>query len=321
MADNGWRLERGARVWVAGSRGLVGSALAERLRLDGADVVDAPRSELDLRDPDAALAFAEEARPEALVLAAAVVGGIADNLARPAVYARDNLLIHVNAIHAAAAAGAKCLCVVGSSCMYPRDCPQPMRESMLWSGILEPTNSAYAAAKLAATETALAYGRQHGIAVVVPVAPNLFGERDRFDRQRCHFLPGMVGAFCDAADSQSDHVVLWGTGKPRREAMHARVYADGIARLLRACPDAGVVNLGTTSDRTIKDWARLVAKACGFKGRIEWDEAKPDGMPRKMLDSARAWDLIAWEPEDDLELGLRRLAQAYREGKREGTLR
>lgn len=309
------------RWWVAGSRGMVGAAIARALLARPGDVViDPPRAVVDLRDPTATTAWAEGAQPDALVLCAAVVGGIEDNYRRPADYARDNLLIHANAIHAAVRAGASRVCVIGSACAYPRDCPQPMRESALWSGPLEPTNVAYAAAKLAALETALAYGRQHDVAVCVPVAPNLYGPGDRYERARGHFLAGMVEAFCDAVDVTGVPPTLWGTGEPRREAMPVDAFAAGAVRLLDDAPDCGVVNLGIGRDRTIREWAELVSLASGWEASrrageeaspglaipmCRWDREKPDGMPRKTLDLTRAFELLdVWPPtvEDAAEI-------------------
>lgn len=326
------------KYWVAGSRGMVGSAIAARLREFGGDVVDVPRLDVDLRDPTAATAWARGAKPDALVLCAALVGGIEDNRKRPAEYARDNLLIHVNAVYAAVCAGASRIVVVGSSCMYPRQCPQPMREDMLWSGPLEPTNVAYAAAKLAAVETALAYGRQHGVDVLVPVAPNLYGFGDRYDRERGHFLAGMVQAFCDAVDVTGEPPTLWGDGTPRREAMPTWAFARGVVDLMNAAPNAGVVNLGLERDLEIREWANLVSVASGWEASRRageeasrsgeeiptnwWDHDMPNGMPRKVMDCSKARALLlgmkAWPPQVDDATEIQAACREYRR-QREGS--
>lgn len=294
--DNGWRLYESARVWVAGSRGMVGSAISEELVRSGVEVVDSPHCVLDLRDGGAAIAFAKEMKPNALVLAAAVVGGIKDNMARPADFARDNLLIHANAIHAAAAAGAKAICVVGSACMYPRECPQPMCEESLWRGPLEPTNSAYAAAKLAACETALAYGRQHGIAVSIPIAPNLFGPGDKFTGARAHFAPQMIASVANAKSFGFSGIAFHGSGEGVRELMRVEDFARWLSVLLREAPDSGYVNLGSGDARSVRDWAVAIADDLCWDGKLEFGTALPVGMPVKRLDCSKAESLIGWTP-------------------------
>lgn len=321
------------RIWIAGSRGMVGAAIARAIvALPDDVVIDPPRAAVDLRDPTETTAWAVGAQPDALVLCAAVVGGIQDNLRRPAEYARDNLLIHVNAIHAAVMAGAGTVCVIGSSCMYPRACRQPMREVDLWTGHLEPTNVAYAAAKLAAIETALAYGRQHGVRVIVPVAPNLYGPGDRFDRARGHFLAGMVSAFCDANDGRGPRPILWGTGTPRREAMHVCDFSEAVVDLLCTTTYCGIVNCGVGRDRTISEWASLVAIASGWYDKgfdeakivvgdgtgfqdsvVAWNTSRPDGMPQKMMDSQVAEKILGRKLARTHDMdGLRDLCFEYR---------
>ena len=302
-------LPRTARVYVAGHGGLVGSAVWRHLEAQGfTDLVGRTSAELDLRDRDAVEGFFAEQRPEVVVLAAARVGGIWANATQPADFLSDNLRIQVNVLDAAAAHGVERLLFLGSSCIYPRLAPQPIRESALLTGPLEPTNDAYAIAKIAGVLQVQALRRQHGLAYISAMPTNLYGPRDNFSTTGSHVLPALMRRFHEARLADASSVTLWGTGTPRREFLHVHDLARACLRLLETYDDPEPINVGTGSDVTIAELARLVADVVGYEGAIEWDPSKPDGTPRKLLDVSRIQEL-GWSAETTLEQGV---AATYR---------
>ncbi|MBL1083017.1 GDP-L-fucose synthase [Streptomyces actinomycinicus] len=292
-----------ARVYVAGHRGLVGSALVRRLRADGYEVVTRTRSRLDLRDAAATAAFLRDTRPDAVVLAAARVGGILANSTHPVQFLEDNLLIQLSVIPAARAAGVRRLLFLGSSCIYPRRAPQPIPEDALLTGPLETTNEAYALAKIAGVVQVRSYRRQYGASYICAMPTNLYGPGDNFDPESSHVLPALVRRFHEARHDGLDEVVLWGSGTPRREFLHVDDLADACVTLLRRYDGDEPVNVGCGQDLTIRELAGIVAEVVGFEGRIIQDLTKPDGTPRKLLDVSRMTGL-GWRPRIALRDGI-----------------
>jgi len=293
-----------SRIYVAGHRGLVGSAIVRRLEAGGhKHLLLRSSQELDLRDPVATRRFFEESRPEYVFLAAARVGGILANSRSPVDFLADNLAIQQNVITAAHATGVTKLLFLGSSCIYPRECPQPIREEYLLSGPLERTNEWYAIAKIAGIKLCQAYRQQHGARFISAMPTNLYGPNDNFDLETSHVLPAMIRKFHDATRTGGP-VTLWGSGSPRREFLHVDDLADACLFLMQRYEDDSPINVGTGTDVTIRELARLVARAVGFEGEVVWDASKPDGTPRKWLDVSRLTGL-GWQARLDLETGLR----------------
>lgn len=307
-------LPRDARIFVAGHRGLVGSALVRALRArPHADVVTRARTELELADSAAVDGFFDRERPQYVLLAAGRVGGIVVNRDYPADFLAENLAIQLNVIRAARRTGVQRVIFFASSCMYPREAPQPMSESLLLSGRPEDTSMAYAVAKLAGTHLCLAYNRQYGGERFVPVIPNsVYGPNDNFDPASGHVLSALIRRFHDAKAQGDRKVTLWGSGLPRREFLYVDDLAEAVLMLLAA--DLASVelplNIGPGEDVSIRDLARIVESVVGFAGEIEWDKTQPDGAPRKLLDSARIRSL-GWSPATDLETGIRRTYEWY----------
>jgi GDP-L-fucose synthase len=289
-----------SRVYVAGHLGLVGSAVWRALRRRGVgDLVGWASSEVDLRDRDAAFDAVLGARPDVVVMAAARVGGILANATHPVDFLNDNLRIQTNLFEAAHAADVDRLVFLGSSCIYPKLAPQPIPESSLLTGPLEPTNRAYALAKIAGIEAVRSYRAQYGRRWISAMPTNLYGPGDNFDLQSSHVLPAMIRKFHEA----DDRVVLWGTGSPRREFLHSDDAAWAILHLLEQYDSDEHVNVGTGEDVSIKEVADLVADVVGFTGEIVWDASKPDGTPRKLLDVSRLTGL-GWRPGIGLREGV-----------------
>jgi GDP-L-fucose synthase len=318
-------MERTDKIYVAGHRGLAGSALVRRLRAGGYDnLVLRTHAELDLTEADAVRRFFEAERPRHVLLAAAKVGGILANDTMPAEFIRENLAIQTSVIHEAWRAGVKRLLFLGSSCIYPRDCPQPMKEEYLLTGPLEPTNRPYALAKIAGIEMCSAYNRQYGSQFLAVMPTNLYGPGDNYDLRTSHVLPALIRKAHEAKQRGDDALVVWGTGKPRREFLFSDDMADACLALLRL-DDARfeqaisvyppLVNIGCGSDLTIRELAELVMKVVGFKGALRFDASKPDGTPRKLLDVSRMARL-GWSAAISMEDGI---GLAYREflGRRE----
>ncbi|GHE74428.1 GDP-L-fucose synthase family protein [Streptomyces spiralis] len=284
-------LPRAARVFVAGHRGLVGSAVARRLAADGHEVLTRSRDQLDLRDAARTEAFLRDARPDAVVLAAAKVGGIMANSTSPVQFLEDNLRIQLSVIAGAHAARVPRLLFLGSSCIYPKHAEQPIREESLLTGPLEPTNEAYAIAKIAGITQVQSYRRQYGASYISAMPTNLYGPGDNFDLATSHVLPALVRRFHEARVSGAPEVVLWGTGTPRREFLHVDDVAAACALLLERYDGDGPVNIGCGEDLPISELAEVVRQVTGYEGSVVWDTSKPDGTPRKLLDVSRLTSL------------------------------
>jgi GDP-L-fucose synthase len=299
-------------VFVAGHRGLVGSAIARRLRETGSSsLLLRTRDELDLTDQAAVETFFAAERPSYVYLAAAKVGGILANDTQPAEFLRDNLAIQTNVIHSAWKHGTRKLCFLGSSCIYPKLAPQPLREESLLTGPLEPTNEWYAIAKIAGIKMCQAYRRQYGFDAISLMPTNLYGPGDNFDLRTSHVLPALVRKFHEAVERRDETVTIWGTGTPRREFLHVDDLASAAVFLMSEYSQEQFLNVGTGEDVTILELARLVAEATGFKGRIIADASKPDGTPRKLLDVSRI-RAMGWSPKIPLRDGIRRTVEEFR---------
>jgi GDP-L-fucose synthase len=297
-------LELSAPIFVAGHRGLVGSAIVRRLESLGATrLVLRTRRELDLRDEPAVTQFFAETKPAYVFLAAAKVGGIKANDAFPAEFLRDNLAIQTNVIHAAWKSGVKKLCFLGSSCIYPKLAPQPLREDALLTGPLEPTNEWYAIAKIAGLKMCQAYRKQYGFDAISVMPTNLYGPNDNFDLETSHVLPALIRRFHEAKVEGANEVVIWGTGTPLREFLHVDDMADATIHLMRNYSGFEHVNVGVGEDLSILELAKQVAKTVGYTGTIATDPAKPDGTPRKLLDVSRLHSL-GWRAKVPLPLGV-----------------
>ena len=320
-------LDPASRIYVAGHRGLVGSAMVRALTGCGArNLILRTHAELDLADRRAVEAFFASERPELVFLAAAKVGGIVANNSYPADFIRENLDIQTNVIHQAWVHGVKRLIFFGSSCIYPRDCPQPIKEEYLLTGPLEPTNSAYALAKIAGLEMCRAYNAQHGTQYLGVMPTNLYGPGDNYDPENSHVLPALIRKFHEARVRGDKDVVIWGSGKPRREFLHADDLAEACV-MLASLGDARfagqindwrypLLNIGCGEDQTITELARMVAGTIGFDGELRYDASKPDGTPQKRLDISRIRSL-GWRPRTSLRDGV---AATYRELLQTGIL-
>jgi GDP-L-fucose synthase len=295
---------RNKRVWVAGDRGLVGSALVRRLQREGCEIVAAPRDQVDLRRPDQTEQWMAAARPQAVFLAAARVGGIYANDTRPAEFIYDNLMIQSTVVEASRRVGVEKLMLLGSSCIYPRLAPQPIPESALLTGPLEPTNQWYAVAKIAGIKLCQAIRRQYDRDFISAMPTNMYGPNDNYDLQNSHVLPALIRKFHEAKQSAASSVTCWGTGKPMREFL----YADDLARacifLMNHYSEEDFINVGLGGDISIKDLSELIGQIVGYEGKIIWDTDKPDGTPRKLMDSSRLFAL-GWKPRVDLRTGIR----------------
>lgn len=295
-----------SRIYVAGHRGMVGSALTRRLLEKGyRNVITRTRRELDLSDQAAVHRFMEESRPDYVFVAAAKVGGILANHTHRADFLYDNLVISANVIHAAWRANVKGLLYLGSSCIYPRDCPQPIREEYLLTGPLEHTNEPYAVAKIAGLKLCEAFNAQYGTRYVSVMPTNLYGPNDNFDLASSHVLPALIRKVHAAKCAGADSVTVWGSGRPRREFLHADDLADGCILLMERRIGGGVYNVGTGVDLTVHALAETVMRIVGFPGRLVFDTTKPDGTPRKLLDVSRM-TALGWHPRYSLEEGIRR---------------
>jgi GDP-L-fucose synthase len=296
----------GKRVWVAGHTGMVGAALLRRLATEGCELLTAPRTTLDLTRQAEVEAWVRRERPDAVIVAAAKVGGILANDRLPADFLYANLMIEANIINAAAETGVGKLLFLGSSCIYPRDAAQPMQEDSLLTGPLEPTNEWYAVAKIAGIKLAQAYRRQHGLDMISAMPTNLYGPGDNFDLQGSHVLPALLRK-ADEARRDGSELVVWGSGRALREFMYVDDCADALVFLLKAYSGHEHVNVGTGEELSIAQLAEAVAETVGYKGRIVYDAGKPDGTPRKLMDSTRL-HALGWRSRIDLRTGL---AQTY----------
>jgi GDP-L-fucose synthase len=302
-------LSKTARIYVAGHRGLVGSAVARALYTQGFhNLIVRTHHELDLTEQRDVREFFAAEKPEAVVMAAARVGGIYANSSKPAVFIRDNLLIQDNVIDAAYKSGVAKFVFLGSSCIYPKLAPQPIKEEYLLTGPLESSNEWYAVAKIAGLKMCQAYRREFGFKAISLMPTNLYGPGDNFDRDHSHVLPALIRRFHEAKLRNDAKVTVWGTGKPRREFLHVDDMADAVVYLLRNYDQEAIVNVGWGKDVTIRELAEIVMSAVGFEGKLEFDSSKPDGTPRKLLDTERLTKL-GWQPKVSLKDGI---AQTYR---------
>jgi GDP-L-fucose synthase len=298
-------LTKNTRIFIAGHRGLVGSALWRHFTGSGfGNLIGRTSAELDLRDARATLAFFEEAQPEVVIAAAARVGGIAANESRPADFISENLRIQVNLLDSAVACGVERLLFLGSSCIYPKFAAQPIHADALLTGPLEETNQSYAIAKIAGIAHVQAIRRQHRLPYTCAMPTNIYGPSDNFDVHDSHVLPAMIRRFDDAVRAGVDSVTCWGTGRPRREFIHADDFADACHFLLDHYDDDQPINVGTGEEVSIAELAKSVAQVVGYEGRILWDASKPDGTPRKLLDVQRLSNL-GWHPRIALTEGIR----------------
>jgi GDP-L-fucose synthase len=305
-------LEKNSKIYIAGHRGLVGSALVRKLTdLGYRNLIYKTSKELDLRDLTAVTRFFEQERPEYLFLAAAKVGGIHANNTYPADFIHDNLMIQNNVIENAYRFGVKKLLFLGSSCIYPKMAPQPMTEDCLLTGPLEPTNEAYAIAKITGIKMCQAYNRQYGTDFIAVMPTNLYGPNDNYDLQDSHVLPALIRKFHEAKINQLPFVEVWGTGTPRREFLYADDLADACVFLMQTYSGNDIVNIGTGTDVTIRELAELIGEVIGYAGTTKWNAAMPDGTPRKLLDVSKLRSL-GWEARISLKDGIRMAYECFK---------
>jgi GDP-L-fucose synthase len=305
-AELPFRLQ-GRRVFVAGHRGMVGQAICRRLSAENCEVLTIGRVEVDLRRQQETEKWVAKAKPDAVFVAAATVGGILANATRPAEFLYDNLAIETNLIEASRKAGVAKLLFLGSSCIYPREAAQPMAETALLTGPLEPTNEWYAIAKIAGIKLAQAYRRQHACDYISAMPTNLYGPGDNFDLQSSHVVPALIAKIHAAKTEGRNEVEIWGSGKPKREFLFVEDLADALVHLMKHYSDEPHVNVGTGSEVTIAELAETIARVVGWQGKFRHDASKPDGAPRKLLDVSKL-TALGWRAKTPLELGL---AQAY----------
>ncbi len=309
------------KLFIAGHNGMVGGALVRRFRTEsGVQLVLKTRAELDLTDQAAVAAFFAREKPDVAIIAAAKVGGIQANSTYPAEFLYENLAVATNTIQGAYLAGVKRLLFLGSSCIYPQLAPQPMAESSLLTGPLEPTNEAYAIAKIAGLKLCEYYRQQYGVLYHSAMPTNLYGPGDNYHRQNSHVLPALIRRFDEARAAGQAEVMAWGTGTPKREFLHVDELAEACAFLLQLSNPPDLINIGTGTDVTIKELTELVAQVTGFRGRIEWDTAKPDGTPRKLMDGSRL-TALGWQSRIGLREGVEKTYASYLAEKAAGTLR
>lgn len=304
-------MEIGAKIYIAGHKGMVGSAILRNLQKRGyTNFITRTHSELDLTSQQAVNEFFEKEKPEYVFLAAAKVGGIVANNTYPAQFFYENSMIQNNILHASYKNGVKKLMFLGSSCIYPKMAEQPMREDALLTGLLEPTNEGYAIAKISGIKMCDYYRKQYGCDFVSVMPTNLYGTGDNYDLQNSHVLPALLRKFHEAKENGSK-VTLWGTGSPFREFLHADDMADATIFCMLNYSDYGHVNVGSQSELTIKELAEMVAEVVEFKGEIEWDSTKPDGTPRKLMDSTKLYNM-GWKPSITLKEGIERTYQEFK---------
>ena len=301
-------LSKSDEIFVAGHRGMVGSALVRRLEAEGfTNVLKRDRSQLDLTDESAVAKFFADAPPDVVVVAAAKVGGIKANNEYPVEFLLENLRIQNNIIRSAFEAGVRKLLFLGSSCIYPKFAPQPIPETALLTGPLEPTNEAYAIAKIAGIKLCQAYAREYGATFISVMPTNLYGPNDSFDLETSHVLPALLRKAHDAKTRNQNELIVWGTGKPRREFLHVDDLASACLLLLEKYDSPEIINIGCGEDITIREMAELICDVVGFDGELVWDATKPDGTPRKLLDVTKI-RALSWQPTIPLRQGI---AQTY----------
>lgn len=305
-------LKTSSKIFVAGHKGLVGSAILRTLQNAGyTNTILKTRKELDLTKQDAVQRFFQNERPEYVFLAAAKVGGILSNMTYAAEFIYNNLVIQTNVIHSAYLSGVKKLLFLGSSCIYPKHCPQPMKEEYLLTGPLEPTNEPYAVAKIAGIKMCQAYNTQYGTRYISVMPTNLYGPNDNFDLQTSHVLPALIRKFYEAVQTGETKVEIWGTGKARREFLHVDDLADACLFLMNHYEDSEIINIGVGRDISILELAELISRISNFKGTLEFDPTKPDGMPVKRLDVTKL-HAMGWKAEIHLTKGLEHTYEWYR---------
>ncbi len=305
-------MEKSAKIYVAGHRGMVGSAIVRQLELAGfSNIMVRTHHELDLCNQAAVAEFFAQEKPDYVFLAAAKVGGIVANNSRRAEFIYDNLMIQSNVIHQAHLNGVKKLLFLGSSCIYPKMAPQPITEDALLTGLLEPTNEPYAIAKIAGIKLCEAYRAQYGDNFISAMPTNLYGPNDNYDLQGSHVLPAMIRKFWEAKESSKPEVTLWGDGSPRREFLHVDDCAAACLHLMESYNEPGFVNIGTGIDVTIKQLAESIQEAVGYAGKIVWDSSKPNGTPRKWLDVSRL-HALGFHHTIDLAEGIQRTIQDFK---------
>ena len=313
-------MRKDARMYVAGHRGLVGSAIVRCLDAKGHEnIITRNRADLDLRDQDAVDSFFRECTPEYVFLAAAKVGGIQANSRYPADFICDNIRIEANVVHAAHKYGVKKLLFLGSSCIYPRMAPQPLREEYLLTGALEETNESYAVAKIGGIKLCQAYRRQYGDSFIAVMPTNLYGINDNFDLDNSHVVPALIRKFHEAKTSGAPTVVIWGSGSPRREFLFADDLAEACCHLMAVYDDATIVNIGTGQDLAICEVAEMIKDIVGYIGELVYDTSKPDGTPRKVLDISRI-SMLGWKARTSLREGLEKTYQWFLTNKADDCL-
>ena len=304
-------MNKSDKIYIAGHRGMVGSSIFRKLKSEGfTNLITRTSSALDLRRQDAVNEFFEEEKPDYVFLAAAKVGGIVANSSYKADFIYENLMIQSNVIHAAYVNRVKKLMFLGSSCIYPKLAPQPLKEEYLLTGLLEPTNDAYAIAKIAGIKMCDAYREQYGCHFISAMPTNLYGPNDNYDLKNSHVLPAMIRKFHEAKSNGDAFVTIWGTGEPRREFLHADDLADACYFLMQEYDEPGLINVGVGEDISIMELAQLVQRVTGFKGEIKRDLSKPDGTPRKLMDVSKL-HALGWKATIRLEEGIRKVYQEY----------
>ena len=304
-------MDKNAKIYVAGHRGLVGSAILRKLQADGyTNLVYKTSQELDLRDKNQVDEFFAEEKPEYVFLAAAKVGGIVANNEFPADFIRDNLMIQTNVIDAAYRNGVKKLLFLGSTCIYPKFAPQPLKEEYLLTGELEPTNEPYAIAKIAGIKMCESYNRQYGTKYISVMPTNLYGPNDNFDLHTSHVLPALIRKFHEAKESNAPYVEVWGTGTPRREFLYSDDLGDACVFLMNHYEDNEIINVGVGKDIPIKELAEKIKDVVGYQGEIKFDTSKPDGTPRKLVDVSKI-NALGWKASISLEEGLQKVYQWF----------
>jgi len=312
-------MNKDAKIYVAGHRGLVGSAILRKLQADGyTNLVYRTSQELDLRDRNQVDKFFEEEKPEYVFLAAAKVGGIVANNEYPADFIRDNLMIQTNVIDAAYRNGVKKLLFLGSTCIYPKFAPQPLKEEYLLTGELEPTNEPYAIAKIAGIKMCQSYNRQYGTKYISVMPTNLYGPNDNFDLHTSHVLPALIRKFHEAKENNAPYVEVWGTGTPRREFLYSDDLADACVFLMNNYEDNEIVNVGVGEDISIKELAEKIKNIVGYQGEIKFDTTKPDGTPRKLVDVSKI-NALGWKASISLDEGLQKAYQWFLDNVAEKT--
>ena len=306
-------MKSNSRIYVAGHRGLVGSAIIRSLKQRGFEnLITRTHAELELMDAVAVKDFFEQTKPEYVFLAAAKVGGIHANSTYPADFMRENLIVQTNVIHESWRQGVVKLLFLGSSCIYPKLCPQPIKEEYLLSGELEKTNDAYALAKIAGIKTCQSYNQQHGTHFISAMPTNLYGVNDNFHQENSHVLPALIRRFHEAKLANVESISIWGTGTSRREFLHSSDLADAVLFLMENYDDSEIVNVGCGKDQTVKELAETIQEVVGYTGHLKFDSTRPDGTPQKILDISKI-NSLGWKPTISLREGLKQVYQWYAE--------